>query len=148
MNLYLAGPLFTQSERRWLRQLAQLLADAGHGVFLPQDDAQAPLLRDPPDFHGAFELCRDAIDRCDAVVAVLDGPDTDSGTAWECGYAYARGKPVLAVHTDFRGGEDDALNLMLRRSAASVLYHPATDENLEPIVDAIAKRIAELMQDS
>ena len=55
MNLYLAGPLFTQSERRWLRQLAQLLADAGHGVFLPQDDAQAPLLRDPPDFHGAFE---------------------------------------------------------------------------------------------
>ncbi len=83
MNLYLAGPLFTQSERRWLRQLAQLLSAAGHGVFLPQADAQVPLLRDPPDFHGAFELCRDAIDRCDAVVAVLDGPDTDSGTALE-----------------------------------------------------------------
>ncbi len=144
MNLYLAGPLFTQSERRWLRQLAQLLADPGHGVFLPQDDAQAPLLRDPPDFHGAFELCRDAIDRCDAVVAVLDGPDTDSGTAWECGYAYARVKPVVAVRTDFRGGEDAGLNLMLRRSAHVLIEIPGTDEDITGLAASILRELDKL----
>ncbi len=144
MNLYLAGPLFTQSERRWLRELAELLATAGHSVFLPQDDAKGPLLRDPPDFHGAFELCRDAIDRCEALVAVLDGPDADSGTSWECGYAYARVKPIVAVRTDFRGGEDSGLNLMLRRSADSLIEQPGTDEELDSLAEAITRELEKL----
>jgi nucleoside 2-deoxyribosyltransferase len=29
-----------------------------------------------------------AIDRAKIVVAILDGADADSGTAWECSYAY------------------------------------------------------------
>jgi nucleoside 2-deoxyribosyltransferase len=32
----------------------------------------------------------------------MDGPDPDSGTAWECGYAYARHKPVVLFRSDFR----------------------------------------------
>ena len=144
MNLYLAGSLFTQSERRWLRELAELLATAGHAVFLPQDDAQGPLLRDPPDFHGAFELCRDAIDRCDTLVAVLDGPDADSGTSWECGYAYARAKPIVAVRTDFRGGEDAGLNLMLRRSADKLIEQPGTDEELDSLAEAVTRELEKL----
>lgn len=142
MKLYLAGPLFTQAERRWLRELGAGLVERGHEVFLPQDDASLPLLRDPPDFHGAFEGCRDAIERCDVVVAVLDGADADSGTAWECGYAYARSRPVVAVRTDFRGGEDAGLNLMLRRSAIDVVEHAATDEDL----DALATRVQKALE--
>ena len=144
MNLYLAGPLFTQAERRWLRALAQRLDEAGHRVFLPQDDAQAPLLAEPPDFHGAFELCRDAIDRCDAVVAALDGSDADSGTAWECGYAYARRKPVIGVRTDFRGGEDQGLNLMLRRSLEHLIERAGTDEELEGLAAEIETALEKL----
>lgn len=144
MRLYLAGPLFTQAERRWQRALSALLARADHSVFLPQDDAQAPLLRDPPDFHGAFELCRDAIDQCDALVAVLDGPDADSGTAWECGYAYARGKPIVAVRTDFRGGEDSGLNLMLRRSAETLVELPGTEEEIDALATAVLSELAKL----
>ncbi len=143
MRLYLAGPLFTQAERRWLRQLAGRLREPGHEVFLPQDDAALPLLRDPPDFHGAFEGCCAGIEWADALVAVLDGADADSGTAWECGYAFARGKPIVALRTDFRGGEDQGLNLMLRRSAVRVIERPATDEELGPLafelLDALAK---------
>jgi nucleoside 2-deoxyribosyltransferase len=137
MNIYLAGPLFTQAERRWLRELAGLLSEAGHNVFLPQDDAQAPLLRDPPDFHGAFEICCDALDRCEAVVAALDGADADSGTAWECGYAHAHGKALIAIRTDFRGGEDQGLNLMLRRSARAVVERPGTDEDPVGLAKAV-----------
>jgi nucleoside 2-deoxyribosyltransferase len=144
VKLYLAGPLFTQAERRWLRELGAALTSRGHEVFLPQDDAALPLLRSPPDFHGAFEGCRDAIDRCEAVVAVLDGADADSGTAWECGYAYARGRPVLAVRTDFRGGEDAGLNLMLRRSATEVVEHVATDEDLSTLATRVQKALEDL----
>ena len=141
MEIYLAGPLFTQSERRWLRQLSQELERRSHKVFLPQDDAGLPLLQVPPDYHGAFEVCRDAIDRCDALVAVLDGADADSGTAWECGYAYARGKPIVALRTDFRGGDDYGLNLMLRRSASVVVEHAATDEELDSLIAALAQAL-------
>ena len=144
MQIYLAGPLFTQAERRWLRELHRLLGERGHKVFLPQDDAGLPLIQNPPDFHGAFEICRDAIDRADAVIAVLDGADADSGTAWECGYAYARGKPVIALQTDFRGGEDDSLNLMLRRSSTRVIQHPGVEEEIEPLATALATALAEL----
>lgn len=144
MEVYLAGPLFTQAERRWQRELADALRERGYKIFLPQDDAALPLLQSPPDYHGAFESCRDAIDRCDAVVATLDGADGDSGTAWECGYAYARGKPVVAVRTDFRGGEDRGLNLMLRRSAAALVEQPATREELPPLADAVARALEQL----
>ena len=144
MEIYLAGPLFTQAERRWMRELAQLLRGYEYPVFLPQDDAGTPLLQSPPDYHGAFELCRDAVERADVVVAVVDGPDADSGTAWECGFAYARGKPVVAIRSDFRGGEDSGLNLMLRRSSVQVIEHPATEEELKPLAERVHASLQEL----
>jgi nucleoside 2-deoxyribosyltransferase len=68
------------------------------------------------------------IEEADVVVAVLDGPDGDSGTAWECGYAYARSKPLLGVRTDLRAGsEDDGMNLMLRRSVSAVVRTSSED---------------------
>jgi nucleoside 2-deoxyribosyltransferase len=33
----------------------------------------------------------------------MDGADPDSGTCWECGYAY-RKKPIVVFQTDFRMG--------------------------------------------
>ncbi len=144
MEIYLAGPLFTQAERRWMRELSKALESYTYKIFLPQDDAELPLLENPPNYHGAFELCRDAVDRCDLVVAVLDGADADSGTAWECGYAYARNKPTIVVRTDFRGGEDGSLNLMLRRSADRIIEHPALDEEVAPLAASISTTVEEL----
>jgi nucleoside 2-deoxyribosyltransferase len=50
---------------------------------------------------------RAAIDRCDLVLAVLDGVDVDSGTAAEIGYAFAKGKPILGYRGDFRLSADN-----------------------------------------
>ena len=44
----------------------------------------------------------EGLDWSEAVVAVMDGSDPDSGTAWERGYAYARGKPIITFRSDFR----------------------------------------------
>ena len=49
-----------------------------------------------------------AIDRADALVAVLDGADVDSGTAAEIGYAYARGKRIVGYRGDSRRAGENA----------------------------------------
>jgi nucleoside 2-deoxyribosyltransferase len=52
----------------------------------------------------------------------MDGPDPDSGTAFECGYAYAKGKPIVCYRTDFRVSVDTEgapYNLMLSESATA-----------------------------
>lgn len=48
------------------------------------------------------------------VVAVLDGPDVDSGTAYEIGYARAKGKPVVGLKTDLRFfAKGEEVNVMI-----------------------------------
>ena len=55
------------------------------------------------------------------MVAVCDGADTDSGTAWEIGYAVAQGIPVIALATDRRRPENGRrVNLMIQESAQVV----------------------------
>ena len=77
-----------------------------HGDLAPgprrQDRQASRLLRT----HVCFAL--DAINHCDAVVAILDGADVDSGTCIEMGYAKAKGKLVVGVRTDFRAGKTAA----------------------------------------
>ena len=47
------------------------------------------------------------IDAAEAVFAVLDGVDVDSGTAAEIGYAFGTGKRVYGIRTDFRLAGDN-----------------------------------------
>ncbi|RDE24265.1 2-deoxyribonucleoside glycosidase [Motiliproteus coralliicola] len=44
----------------------------------------------------------EAIDRCDWILANLDGVDVDSGTAAEIGYGFATGKLIFGYRGDFR----------------------------------------------
>ena len=56
-----------------------------------------------------FELDRGEIDKADAVAALYYGSNGDTGTAWECGYAAAKGIPVVLVHMR----QDGDSNLMM-----------------------------------
>jgi nucleoside 2-deoxyribosyltransferase len=49
----------------------------------------------------------ECIDAAEGLLAVLDGVDVDSGTAAEIGYAFARGKRVYGLRTDFRLAGDN-----------------------------------------
>lgn len=122
MRLYLAGPLFTAAEVAFNRALARDLRDRGHEVWLPQEQEVRSLTA-----SRIFAIDVAGIDGADAVVACMDGPDPDSGTCWECGYAYAKGKPVVVFRTDFRSiteGGKAAYNLMLTESAAAAIEAP------------------------
>lgn len=57
--------------------------------------------------HQIADANRQAIEGADAVVAVLDGSDVDSGTAAEIGFAFARGKRIVGYRSDFRRSGDN-----------------------------------------
>src|SRR5688572_8845360 len=113
MRIYLAGPLFSFAEQEFNRLLAAAIhkLQPDWKIELPQDRAQ-PLLAKRNKFELIFRDCIDTVAACDAVLAVLDGADADSGTCVELGYAHALHKPIIGVRTDFRGSEDRGLNLM------------------------------------
>ena len=57
--------------------------------------------------HELAKTNAERIDKSDAVLAILDGVDVDSGTAAEIGYAFAKGKRVYGLRTDFRLAGDN-----------------------------------------
>jgi nucleoside 2-deoxyribosyltransferase len=115
-TVYLAAPLFTGAELDFNRKLRDEIEKAGFDVFLPQEDSNN--IKDKKNRQKIiFDKNLAAIDKADILVAVVDGADVDSGTSWEIGYAYALGKPVLGLRTDFRTlGIEGTVNLMIERS--------------------------------
>ena len=89
MRIYLAGPPFAEEYRR---RADALVRAAG---WEPVD----PMRRDfrcRTEGHEREIVAGDLaeIDSCDAVLAAFTAPD--EGTAMECWYAHATGKPVVA----------------------------------------------------
>ncbi len=125
--IYLAGPLFSEAERRFNLELTYRLEAIGFEVFLPQRDG---VERDRPPYdamtpgerrRAMFELDRGRILDADVFLFVLDGRVPDEGACVELGIAYCQKhlqngeKLLLGLHTDTRaafiGGR---LNPMVR----------------------------------
>jgi nucleoside 2-deoxyribosyltransferase len=138
MKIYLAGPLFTSAEQEFNRQLSSALRQAGHEVWLPQE--HEPRERTA---KAIFEEDVKGMEWAEVVVANMDGPDPDSGTCWECGYAF-RKKPIILYRTDFRQAGDAAnapFNLMMSESADAVIVAPLASarELAAKICDEVGK---------
>lgn len=118
----MASPLgFTESGRLYWREVLEpALREAGVDVLDPWDAEAAGWFAEAEAFGEPERTARlgevnervgrrnvELLDRCDGVLAVLDGVDVDSGTAAEVGYAGARGKPVVGLRTDLRPGGDN-----------------------------------------
>jgi nucleoside 2-deoxyribosyltransferase len=103
-KIYLAGPLFNSLERRYLELIADTLEMAGFQTFLPHRDVGV-LSFDSASEERARIFLADCVglDACDMCVALLIGPDHDSGTSAELGYMHAKGKPCFGVSDDIRG---------------------------------------------
>ena len=101
-RIYVAGPLFNTHERWYLERIAEALEGAGYATFLPHRDAGLIDLQDPASQVKVFRDDIAALDACDLCVALLTGPDQDSGTSAELGYMFAQGKPCFGISDDFR----------------------------------------------
>ena len=115
-RLFLSGPLFTVAECEFNAGLARFLKARGFAVWLPQERATRGGAK------AIFQSCVKGIEWADAVVACMDGPDPDSGTSWEVGFAYAQEKPIICYRSDFRTAGDTKgtpYNLMLSEAATA-----------------------------
>lgn len=99
-NIYLASPLFTDYEKNNVRQRAARLRAMGHNVYVPMEHSIPDAWSMPNHKWGKAVFDEDvkAIDAADMVVVLYYGLYSDSGTAWEQGYAYAKGKQVFVVN--------------------------------------------------
>ena len=112
--IYLAGPLFSEAERRFNLELTHRLEALGFDVFLPQRDG---VERDRPPYdtmtpderrHAMFHLDRTRILDSDVFLFVLDGRTPDEGACVELGIAYCQKylrngeKLLVGLHTDTR----------------------------------------------
>jgi len=149
--VYLAAPLFTEAEWQWNAALAKRLRDAGYSVTVPQECAAPMLLGTKPfDAAAIFRSNVRAIEQSVCVVAVLDGPDCDSGTCWECGYAKRAKVPIIGLRTDIRGdGGDQAerVNLMLTQSCDKLIIIPRGNrDDREAVVKSVLEALGSLIK--
>lgn len=138
LRLYLAAGVFSSFDRQRNSAIAQRLTERGYDVFLPQNVRTSTGARPPAEV--IFKECVSGIDDSDLIVGLVDGPDVDSGTAWELGYAYARGKPIVVLRSDYRSAEHGPVNIMIEFSSRLVLANkPGTGapDAIEALVDAV-----------
>jgi len=110
VKIYFAGPLFTPSERRFIDECAAQLRAAGFDVFVPHEHELA--LDGTVTAERIFAKDWSALAEANAVLAVLDGPVIDDGTACEIGIFYGlmrsdeSKKGIVGLVTDMRATRD------------------------------------------
>jgi nucleoside 2-deoxyribosyltransferase len=119
-KIYLSGPLFSQAEIEWGRQIKACILDAFGNraeVIWPHEMTSTSSLE-------TFQSNLQALSECRIMVAILDGPQVDDGTSWEIGYHYARGGKIIGIRTDYRkAGEaaESKVNLMIEHSCLVIV---------------------------
>jgi nucleoside 2-deoxyribosyltransferase len=124
VKVYFAGPLFTPYERSFIDECAAQLRASGLDVFVPHEHELA--LDGTVTAERIFAKDWAALSEANAVLAILDGPMIDDGTACEIGifYALMRSDPtkkgIVGLVTDLRAlrdsereGEARGLNLFV-----------------------------------
>lgn len=104
-KIYLAGPdVFLPNAIEEGERLKALCQDYGYEGLFPMDNVISG--QTPQEIALKIqEANKQMIHACDIVIANLSpfrGPEPDSGTVWEVGYAQAFGKKVLGYSTDLR----------------------------------------------
>ena len=112
MKIYLASPFFNEAELNVYRGVVWALRAEGYEVYVPQEHVieDAWSLSNEDWAQQVFVEDCYALDGCDVVMVLNFGMYSDSGTAWEAGYAFAKGKTVVQV---LCGGENATYSLMM-----------------------------------
>ena len=128
-RVYLASPFFNELEIMYVEQVEKILAAKGLEVFSPMRDQMTNL--EAGTRHWSIETFRNDvkyIDWSEVVVAIYHGNYSDSGTAWELGYAFGTNKPVIVVHV----GENS--NLMVHEGGhANITLNDLVNYNFDKL---------------
>ena len=112
-KVYLASPFFNDAEIERMEKVKNILRDRGLDVFVPSEHQNPQLEFGSREWRkSTFDSDVMGIHCADIVVAIIcNGNYSDSGTAWEIGYSFALGKPVVVVNLT-----GETINLMIADS--------------------------------
>lgn len=122
MKIYLASPFFNINEILMYEGAIEDLRAKGYDVYVPREHI----------IEGAWDMSNKtwagnvftedirAINDCDVVLVMNHGMYSDSGTAWEAGYAMAAGKRVVQI---LCGEPNTTYSLMMISSADKVVEY-------------------------
>lgn len=152
MRIYAAGPLgFTDATRPFHEDvLVPALRGRGFEVLDPWAGGAAIeaalTVRDPAARVAALQAANREVAAanaamirdCDGVLAVLDGPDVDSGTAAEIGYAAALGRVVVGWRSDVRtAGDNEGAIVNLQVQHFVEVTGGTVERSLEAAIDRL-----------
>ena len=102
MKIYMAGAFFRPETKSKIDSYAAGFRRLGYDVFVPQEHTvpNAWEMSQEDWAREVFKMDIAAIQECDMMFVVYDGLYSDSGTAWEIGYAYALGKEIQIIVND------------------------------------------------
>lgn len=115
MKVYLASSL-DEIYRPYIREAECILKEKGLDVYVPLDHVITNAWDYPNNEWGLMVFNNDvtAIDNSDIVVSLSFGrTHITSGTSWECGYAFAKGKRIILVEINIDETKDFVMSLML-----------------------------------
>lgn len=99
MRVYLASPFFNGEEKSVYREVISYLRSQEVDVFIPMEHQVKNAWELSNEEWGSRVFAKDFVElkKSDVVLVLNWGMYSDSGTAWECGCAFALGKKVINV---------------------------------------------------
>ena len=127
-NIYLAAPLFCDSEKYFNNIIASIFESNGYKVFLPQRDGYEATklteLSEKEKIAVIFDKDTNEIKKSDILFIILDGRVPDDGACIELGIAYALGKKCYGLKTDTRSLEKNVdLNPLIAGCLEKIFYN-------------------------
>jgi nucleoside 2-deoxyribosyltransferase len=143
--VYLAGPLFSDQDREMLLRIESAFRAAGMRCFLPHREVGdlSPLKATLGEEHArgyVFNSDIKGVTGCSVLCALLDGPDVDSGTAAEMGFAHALNKPVFGLCTDGLRRGRTINNMIWGVCDSGRTIYSCLDEMVKAVVDVLVRR--------
>lgn len=131
MKIYLASPFFNINEILMYEDAIESLRAKGYDVYVPREHTIEGAWQMPNKTWAGYVFDEDvrAINECDVVLVMNHGMYSDSGTAWEAGYAMAAGKRVVQILC----GEPNTTYSMMMISSADKVVEYYNVENWEEI---------------
>lgn len=115
---YLASPFFNKKEILVYNEVIDALKEKGYDLFIPRDhEIENAWVKSNAEWaREVFLTDLNALNKADVVFVINHGMYSDSGTAWECGYAYAKEKMVVNILVDTEQ-KDKSFSLMMINGA-------------------------------
>lgn len=122
MNIYLASPFFCDKTKDNVISISNQLRMCNFNVFVPMEHKIEDGENMDNNLWGkqVFQMDINAIQNSDALVVLYYGMDSDSGTSWEQGYAYAINIPTLLINCN-ENKYDKTINIMNACSSVKII---------------------------